>query len=205
MRALLVLLATLVLAQCASAQKETRPAPEPTPVGYVLIGVAESAANTPPEYVMLWRKVDPVTGAFAPLGGRTAMEVHTNDGNSVRVHGIPGEFEHAQLEPGVYALDSVFAILHDARVNYFAQGLIAGPERPSFHVDAGEAIFIGVWEVNLDEAAATAHLWRLDQGDARAFLHSSGEGRALTLRETQPLSVPCTPHRISDLSQRQVC
>ena len=93
MRALLALLATLALAQCASAPKnQAEQAAAPT--GYVIIGVAESAANTQLEYLMLWRKVDPVTGEFAPLGGHTSFEAHTNDNGSLRVRGVPGECDH---------------------------------------------------------------------------------------------------------------
>jgi hypothetical protein len=159
-----------------------------------------------PEYLMLWRKVDPVTGGFAPHNGHTSFEAHTNDNGSLRVRGVPGEFEHFQLEPGVYALDSVFAILHDQRVNYFAQGVVAGPERPSFEVQAGDSLYLGIWELNLDEAAATARLWRLEADDARALINASnGPHTALTLRQTETISVPCTPHRIGDISQRQVC
>ena len=207
MRRLLALTATLALAQCASAPKD-QPATEPAaaPTGYLVIGVAESAANTQPEYLMLWRKVDPVTGGFAALNGHTSFEAHTNDNGSLRVRGVPGEFEHFQLEPGVYALDSVFAILHDQRVNYFAQGVIAGPERPSFEIQAGDALYLGIWELNLDEAAATARLWRLEPDDARALINASNDPHvALTLRQTQTLAVPCAPHRTSDISQRQVC
>lgn len=208
MRALWVLLAALVLAQCSSAPRE-RPHPPAAfagPTGYVVIGVAESAANTQPEYLMLWRKVDPVTGAFAPLSGYNSFEAHTNDNGSLRVRGVPGEFEHFQLEPGVYALDSVFAILHDQRVNYFAQGVITGPERPAFTVQAGDALYLGIWELTLDEASATARLWRLDADDARALIHASNDPHtALSLRQTETRSVPCAPHRIGDLSQRQVC
>ena len=31
----------------------------------------------------------------------------------MRVRGIPGEFTHAEVEPGIYALDSVFALIRD--------------------------------------------------------------------------------------------
>jgi hypothetical protein len=204
MRRLLALVATLALAQCA--HKEAAQEQIATPTGYVVIGVAESAANTQPEYLMLWRKVDPVTGGFAPLNGHTSFEARTNDGASLRVRGVPGEFEHFQLEPGEYALDSVFAILHDERVNYFAQGVITGPERPSFEVQAGDALFLGIWEVNLVEADATARLWRLESDDARALIHASNNAHtALTLRATEIRSVACAPHRTSNLSQRQVC
>ncbi|MFT3727182.1 MAG: hypothetical protein QM759_05100 [Terricaulis sp.] len=203
MRRLLALVVTLALAQCAHKEAE----PVATPTGYVVIGVAESAANTQPEYLMLWRKIDPVTGGFAPLNGHTSFEAHTNDNGSLRVRGVPGEFEHFQLEPGIYALDSVFAILHDQRVNYFAQGVVTGPERPSFEVQAGDELYLGIWELNLDEAAATARMWRLEPDDARAVIHASADSQhtALTVRQTEIRSVTCAPHRTNDLSQRQVC
>ena len=134
-------------------------------------------------------------------GGR-----QTGDSGRADGRGVPGEFEHFPLEPGGYALDSVFALLHAQRVNYFAQGVVTGPERPSFEVQAGDSLYLGIWELNLDEAAATARLWRLEADDARALINASnGPHTALTLRQTETISVPCTPHRIGDISQRQVC
>jgi len=206
MRALYALVGMLALAACVTDQKDTRFQLGAEPEAFVMFGVAESASNTPPEYFMLWRKVDPVTGAFAPLNGHTAIEVHTNDNNSVRVHGIPGEFEYARLEPGVYALDSVYAVLHDRRVNYFAQGVVTGPQRPSFQVDAGEAVYLGIWELNLREESTEGRLWRLDPADMSAAARAANAVNGdLTLRQTETRSVTCTPHRINDISQRQTC
>lgn len=206
MRTLLAVLSTLVLAQCASRPSAPPPEAHPVATGYVVIGVAESASNTQPEYLMLWRKVDPATGQFTPLSGRTSFEAHTNDGGSLRLRGVPGEFEHFQVEPGVYALDSVFAILHDQRVNYFAQGVVTGPDRPSFDVQAGDELYLGIWELSLDEASAAARLWRLEPDDARAVIQAGNAARAaLTVRRVDSLSVPCAPHRINDLTQRQIC
>ena len=206
MRALLALMAVAAMGGCVTPEKDPRFQLGQEPEGFVMIGVAESAANTSPDYIMLWRKIDPVTDGFAPVGGHTVFEVHTNDGGSIRVRGIPGEFEYRRLEPGTYALDSVYAILHDRRVNYFAQGMVTGPERPSFHVGAGEAVYLGIWEMNLNETVATGQLWRLDQTDLDAAAHAANAvNGAITLQAAQTISAPCTPHRLSDRSQRQVC
>jgi hypothetical protein len=206
MRALLALMAAAVLGSCVTPQKDPRFQLGQEPTGFVMIGVAESAANTSPDYIMLWRKIDPVTDGFAQVDGHTVFEVRTNDNGSIRVRGIPGEFEYRRLEPGVYALDSVYAILHDRRVNYFAQGIVTGPERPSFRVEAGEAIYLGIWEMNLNETTATGQLWRLDEADMGAAAHAANAVNGnLTLQATQTISAPCAPHRLNNLSQRQVC
>jgi|GEM_PF-1475240 len=206
MRTLGAIFGTLALAGCVTQQHDNRFQVGAAPDGLVMIGVADNAAHTQPEYFMLWRKVDAATGAFAPLNGRTSFEAHTNDNNSVRLRGVPGEFESKQLEPGVYALDSIFAILHDQHVNYFAQGLVTGPERPSFQLSAGEAVYLGIWELTIKEEYADGHLWRLDAADMNAAARAANvTNGALTLRQTETRSVTCTPTRLSDLSERQVC
>jgi hypothetical protein len=208
MRTLTAILGTLALAGCATTpQQDNRFQVGAEPEGLVMIGVAENAAHTQPEYFMLWRKVDPVTGEFAAINGHTAFEAHTNDNNSTRVRGIPGEFEAKQLEPGVYALDSVFAILHDERVNYFAQGLVTGPQRPSFQLEAGQAVYLGIWELTIHEEYADGHLWRLDGADMNAAeTAANAVNGEIIVTPTELRSVPCdAPHRLSNLSQRQVC
>jgi hypothetical protein len=177
---------------------------------FVVIGVAEAGANTSPRYTMLWRRVE--GGAFTPLGSglpytaQRSFEVQTESSGSVRVRGVPGEFFMIELPPGTYALDSVFAEVRENRVSYVANGVVQGPARPAFDVRAGEAVYLGIWETNLDEVVAVARLWRLDQGDLRAVLRRGrnvvGE---VSVRQTQMRAVPCAPRRLSSNSQRQVC
>lgn len=170
-----------------------------------MIGVAETADEREPAFTMLWRRLDG-DGAFTDYSGRNSFEAETNAGDTVRVRGIPGEFAMAEVEPGLYALDSLFAVVHDGRLNYIAQGVIEGPERPAFEVKAGEAIYLGIWEMDLDGASAVARPWRLDADDLRAVTRAAdatiGEVRS---RETHTRSVPCRPHRVGNMSQRQVC
>jgi hypothetical protein len=204
MRILLAMLAALTLTQCASSEDE-RFRVGASPRSFVIIGVAEAAANTQPYYVMLWRRLDQ-GGAFTEYEERNIFEPRTNARGSARVRGIPGEFIAAEIDPGVYALDSVFALLRDRRVNYVANGVVRGPERPAFEVRPGEAVYLGIWEMNLVDAAPVTRLWRMDQADARAAQRATravvGE---LRMRATHIRAAPCSPHQPSSLSQRQVC
>jgi hypothetical protein len=207
MRRFFAILATLALAQCAGgAQQDSRFHVGANAQGLVIIGLAEAAANTSPVYTMLWRRLDPATGAFLPHGDATIFETHTNDDRSIRIRGIPGEFEMQRLTPGVYGLDSVYAVIAGRHVNYFAQGVVVGPDRPVFEVRAGEAIYLGIWQMNLTEASAVTQLWRLDARDAEAVARAAnatvGE---VVARETGSRAVPCSPHRLSTISQRQIC
>ena len=204
MRVLYVVLATLFLAQCAS-NDDSRFRVGESPGALVIIGVAKSSANRAPRYAMLWRRLSP-QGTFLDLEGDRSFEPRTNSNNSVRIRGIPGEFAIVHVEPGVYALDGAFAQLRESGLTYFAQGIIQGPQRPSFEVAPGEAIYLGIWEMDIDGPIAVTRLWRLSSADMAAVTRAAratlGEVR---LRETQVRSVPCQPHPMSNLTQRQVC
>jgi hypothetical protein len=139
-------------------------------------------------------------------GARRIFEARSESGDGVQAPGIPGEFILSEVEPGTYALDSVFALVRDGRVNYSANGVIRGPDRPSFEVRPGEAVYLGVWEVNLVDVAAVTHQWRVEQSDLDAVLRETdpvlGEVRMARI-ETR--AVQCTPYRLTTISQRQVC
>lgn len=204
MRRLLAILATVALAQCAMINRDAfRVGGEEDAL--IIIGVAKSPNDTSPRYTMLWRQVDP-DGTFARLDGGKSFDAETNAADTVRVRGIPGEFEFERVRPGTYALDSVFAVLPDGRVNYVAQGVIEGPERPAFEVRAGEAVFLGIWQMRIEGANATARLWRLEESDARAVVRASNRLTGpVRVRSTHTIAVPCSPRQLNQLSSRQVC
>ena len=113
----------------------------------------------------------------------------------------------ARVEPGIYALDSVFAVLREDNLDYIAQGVIAGAERPAFEVRAGEAIYLGIWELDIEGVSAVTRPWRLEAGDLRAVVRA---GEAIVgvaqLRETHTRAVACEPHQLnSNMSLRLVC
>lgn len=205
MRLVFAMLACLVLAQCATQNEDERFRVGQSPTSFVIIGVAEAASNTSPRYSVLWRRLGP-DGQFLRYGARRIFEVRTESGESIQIPGIPGEFIMSEIEAGEYALDSVFAVIRDGRVNYVANGVIAGPERPAFTVQPGEAIYLGIWQANLVDVVAVTELWRLDQGDLDAVIRAAdpvtGEVR---LVETHTRAVPCAPYRLNNVSQRQVC
>jgi hypothetical protein len=204
MRLVLALVACLVLAQCATPG-DGRFRSGDSDDAYVIIGVAERDRNTLPNYKVLWRRLDE-DGRFRPFLVNRYFEAATNERDSVRVEGVPGEFTMTDIEPGTYALDSVYAMVPSGRVIYVANGLIEGPERPAFTVAAGEAVYLGIWEVNVEESAAVVRPWRLEAADLRAVLDAADPVRGdVHLRETEIVSVPCVQHRLSDTSQRQVC
>lgn len=203
MRLLLAISFCFILAQCAG-DEEARFQPGVSPTAVAIIGVAESSDEREPSFSLLWRKLDE-QGRFTEYGERRIVDARTNSGSSIRIDGIPGEFVAVEIEPGIYGLDSAFAILREDRINYFAQGVVTGPERPAFEVGPGEAVYLGIWELNLDTLQrAQARLWRLDQADLRAVEAVAGYG-PLRLRETHVRSVACAPHRLGNRSQRQVC
>lgn len=204
MRHLLAIVATLALAQCATGGRD-RFAVGQSDKAFVIIGVAEAYSHRDPMYRMLWRRLD-ATGQFLEYDDDTIFEPETHARRSVRVRGVPGEFIMAEIEPGVYALDSVFAVVRDGSVNYSANGVVTGPSRPAFDVRAGEAVYLGVWELSLDDATSTGRLWRLDEADLRAALRGRRtlEGQAVT-RETYMRDVPCAPHRLGTNSLREIC
>jgi hypothetical protein len=205
MRLVFAMLACLVLAQCATGDEDDRFRVGESPGGYVIVGVAEAASNTSPRYTVLWRRLSP-DGQFLRYGDRRIFEVRTQSGESMQVPGIPGEFILSEVEPGDYALDSVFAVIRDRRVNYVANGVVHGPERPAFTVRPGEAIYIGIWETNLEDVVAVTRPWRLEQRDLDAVIRQAdpviGQVRMI---ETQTRAVPCAPYRLNNVSQRQVC
>lgn len=204
MRVVFAILACLVVAQCASSEDKRFRVGE-APTAYVIMGVAEASENTSPSYTVLWRRLD-ANGRFMRYGARRIFEARSESGDGVQVPGIPGEFILSEVEPGTYALDSVFALVRDGRVNYSANGVIQGPDRPTFEVRPGEAVYLGVWEVNLVEVNGVARQWRVEQSDLDAVLRATdpvvGDVRIARI-ETRP--VPCAPYRLSTNSQRQVC
>lgn len=204
MRILFTVGAALAMAGCAS-NKDTRFRVGEDAHSFVVIGVAEAADEREPAYTMLWRRVG-ADGRFLDYGGRRVLEARTNSNETLRLENLPGEFVMAEVEPGTYALDSVFAVLREEGLNYFAQGLVLGPERPSFEVRPGEAAYLGIWEMDVGEIYASARLWRLDETDMRAVARAAdatiGE---MHLLETRESAVPCEPHQLNNMSQRQVC
>lgn len=204
MRVVFVILASLVLAQCATPEDKRFRVGE-SPGAYVIMGIAEAASNTSPRYTVLWRRLDG-SGQFMRYGERRIFEARSQSGDTVRVRGIPGEFVLSEIEPGEYALDSVFAVIRDGRVNYVANGVVAGPERPAFTVRPGEAIYIGIWETDLEEVVAVTRPWRSEQRDLDAVLNASGAVIGpVRMIEPHTRSVPCAPYRLNNVSQRQVC
>lgn len=204
MRLVFAMLACLALMQCAMPGGRRFHVGEDGDA-FVIIGVAKSGANTSPSYRMLWRRLNE-GGGFRTYGMGRFFEARTNTGDSVRVNGLPGEFVLAKIEPGTYALDSVYATIPEGRVVYVANGLVREAERPGFTVRPGEAVYLGIWEVNIDGGSAVARLWRLEEADMRAVLREAepvaGE---VHVRAMDVVSAPCAPYRISNVSQRQVC
>jgi hypothetical protein len=204
MRFVVLILGALALAQCATAEDDRFRVGE-SQNAFVIIGVAETPGTREARFTLLWRLLD-ASGAFSEHEGDTAFQAETNEGDTLRVRGIPGEFEMLEVQPGVYALDSVFGVIRDDRVNYIAEGLIEGPERPSFEVRPGEAVYLGIWQADIEDVRAVARPWRLDESDLRAVLSNSDEivGR-VRIRETHTRSVACAPHNLNSRSRRQVC
>lgn len=204
MRFWILILGVLALTQCATGE-DRRFEVGQSERAYVIIGVAETPANREARYALLWRQVEP-DGRFAELNGNTSFEARTNQGHTIRVDGIPGEFAALEVEPGLYALDSAFALIRDDHVNYVADGVIMGPERPSFEVRPGEAVYLGIWQADIADGRAVARPWRLDQSDLNAVLRRSDKvaGRVV-LRETQSRSVTCAPRRLNPRTRRQIC
>ena len=204
MRGVFAILACLVLAQCASPGDKRFHVGE-APTSYVIMGVAEAFENTSPSYTVLWRRLDQ-NGNFTRYGARRIFEARSESGDGVQVTGIPGEFILSEVEPGTYALDSVFALIRDRRVNYSANGVVRGPERPTFEVRPGEAVYLGIWEANLVDVAAVVQPWRMEQSDLDAVLRETGAVVGpVRMAEPQTRSVPCAPYRLNSNSQRQVC
>lgn len=205
MRLVFVAFAAMALGQCASTDDD-RFYVGGSENALVIIGVAEAYDAREASYSMLWRRVDDESGRFTDHGGSRSFEAQTNSGDTVRVAGIPGEFTVVELEPGTYALDSIFAIIRERRLNYIAQGLVEGPPRPSFTVRAGDAIYLGIWEARIDGHEAAVRPWRLDARDLRAVQRAAdatvGEIRAV---EAGTVSVPCEPRRLNNITQRRIC
>ena len=204
MRVMIAILACFVVAQCASPHDKRFRVGE-APTSYVIIGVAEAAENTSPSYTVLWRRLD-ADGHFMRYGARRIFEARSESGDGVQVPGIPGEFILSEVEPGTYALDSVFALVRDGRINYSANGVIRGPDRPTFEVRPGEAVYLGIWQVNLEDSFATVRPWRRERSDLEAVIRAVDpvEG-GVRIVDTPDRAVPCAPYRISTNSQRQVC
>jgi hypothetical protein len=204
MRFVILILGALALAQCATSEDDVFRVGA-SERAFVIIGVAEASENREARYTLLWRQLD-AAGAFTEYDDRTAFEAQTNRGGNLRVRGIPGEFELLEVTPGVYALDSVFGVIADGQVNYVADGVIAGPERPAFEVRAGEAVYLGIWQVDIEEVRAVTRPWRLAEPDLQAVLDNSEEVLGqVRIRATHTRSVPCAPHPMNSRTRRQVC
>lgn len=207
MRQLFAILATFALATCASSGQEDGFQVGASPRAFVIIGVAEAAENTSASYDLLWRRLDSAGHFMTEIdGGHTAFQAETNERGTLRIRGIPGEFIMREVDPGVYALDSVFAVIRDDRVNYVANGVVTGPERPAFEVRAGEAVYLGIWQVNIEDVSAVARPWRASEADLRAVIERRDEviGDVRVL-QTHTRAVPCNPQRLNSRSQRRVC
>lgn len=204
MRFVVLILGALALAACATGDDDDRFRVGQSEKSFVIIGVAEASENREARYTLLWRQVE--GDVFAELEGDTTFEAKTNQGDTLRIRGIPGEFALLEVEPGAYALDSVFGLIRAERVNYVADGVVTGPERPAFEVGPGEAIYLGIWQVDLDYSRAVTRPWRLEESDLRAVLSQSDEVRGqVRIRETHTRSVPCTPRQLNSRTRRQVC
>ncbi len=204
MRIMMAILACLVVAQCASPNDKRFRVGE-APTGYVIMGVAEASENTSPSYTVLWRRLDS-DGKFMRYGARRIFEARSESGDGVQVPGIPGEFILSEVEPGTYALDSVFALVRDGRVNYSANGVVLGPERPTFEVRPGEAVYLGIWQVNLNDSIATVSRWRAERDDLEAVIRAVDPIQGgIRIVDTPNRAVECAPYRIRANSQRQVC
>jgi hypothetical protein len=205
MRFPVLILGMLAVAACATSEDDRFRVGE-SEKSFVIIGVAEASESREARYTLLWRQLD-AAGAFTGINGRTAFEAQTNEGDTVRVRGIPGEFAMLEVEPGIYALDSVFGIIPDDRVNYVAEGVITGPERPSFEVRPGEAVYLGIWQTDIEDVRAVTRPWRLEESDLRAVLHSADDEvrGQVRIRETRTRSVACAPRQLNSRSRRQVC
>lgn len=205
MRLVFALLSCFVLAQCATRREDQRFRVGESESGFVIIGIAEAAANTSPRYTVLWRRLDQ-DGRFIRYGAGRIFEARSESGEGAQVPGIPGEFIMSEVEPGIYALDSVFATIADGRVTYVANGVVPGPERPSFEVHPGEAVYLGIWEANIEDVVAVTRPWRLEQSDLDAIVRESRSVIGpVRMVEPQTRSVPCAPYRLNTVSQRQVC
>lgn len=204
MRLVFAVLASFVLAQCATPG-DGRFRSGASDDAYIIIGIAERDTNTLPHYQVLWRRLN-AQGGFRPFLVGRYFEAATNERDSRRVEGIPGEFTMTDIEPGTYALDSVYALVPDGRVTYAANGVVRGPGRPSFTVHRGEAVYLGIWEVNIEESAGVIRPWRLDEADMRAVLRATDPVNGeVQMRPTEIVSVPCNPYRLGNVSQRMVC
>jgi hypothetical protein len=204
MRFLLLIVGVLALAQCATSQERRFRVAE-SEDAFVIIGVAEASESREARYALLWRRLGS-DGRFAELSGRNTFEARTNQGDTLRVRGIPGEFTMLRVEPGVYALDSVFGVIRAERVDYVSDGVIEGPERPAFEVRPGEAVYLGLWQADMEDVRAVARPWRLSEDDLRAVLHNSDEVLGqVRIRPTQARSVPCTPYPLNSRTRRRVC
>lgn len=204
MRLIFAILSMLALAQCATPGADRRFVAGSAEDAYVVIGIAKAPNIDTPRYDMLWRMLDE-RGRFADYDDERSLNVETNS-NSIRIRGIPGEFITARVRPGVYALDSVYAIIRDARVNYYADGVVIGPERPAFEARAGEAIYLGIWQVDLEDTRAVTRPWRVDAADMRAAVAEIDDLVGdVRIRHTTTRAVPCTPQRLGPISQRQIC
>lgn len=205
MRILFATLGCLALAQCASGDGggfRVGASPE----ALVIIGVAETSDHRDPRYSLLWRRLRP-DGSFTSYDDARAINARTHADDSTRIEGIPGEFEIFRVEPGAYALDSAYATLRENGVTYTAQGVVVGPDRPAFEVRAGEAVYLGIWEMDVDGARAVTRVWRLSADDLRAVREATRREivGAPRLLEAETRSVPCAPRRMGQMSQREIC
>ncbi|MBY0563822.1 MAG: hypothetical protein K2P58_06500 [Hyphomonadaceae bacterium] len=205
MRLVAAILGALAVAQCA-ASEDQRFRVGQSPDALVIVGVAETEDHRDPRYSLLWRRLGP-DGRFEDYDDARSIDARTHSSTSLRLDGIPGEFEVLRVSPGTYALDSAYATLRENAVSYVAHGLVVGPERPAFAVGPGEAVYLGIWEMDIEGAQATARLWRLSEQDLRAVTGMARDrlSGAPRMIETEVRTVACEPRRMTRLAQRQVC
>jgi len=205
MRLVFIVLAALVLAQCAGRDNDRFPIGR-AETGFVVVGIAKAPDARDPQYSMLWRLVGP-DGVFLEYDDARAFQPQTNSDSSLRIDDLPGEFALVEVPAGTYALDGVFAVVRERGVVYFAQGIVTTPGRPTFDVAPGEAVYLGIWETRLDYNDAVTSLWRQNEADMRLIERAANatKGGPLRMARIYNSDIACTPRRMVNFRQRQIC
>ncbi len=149
-----------------------------------------------------------IPALFGRIDGRRQFRSRApHETTPCRVRGIPASSPSLEVEPGVYALDSVFAA-YPRRPGELRRATASSPGRsaPVFEVRPGEAIYLGIWQMDLEEVTAVTRPWRSSRsrrrgGDARCRRCK----RSDDARRTRTQAVACEPHQLGALSQRQIC
>jgi hypothetical protein len=67
-------------------------------------------------------------------------------------------------------------------------------------------VYLGVWEVNLEDSVATVHRWRAERSDLEAVIRAVDPVQGgIRIVDTPARAVTCAPYRLATTSQRQVC